>query len=99
MRGWTKCQETISVNSLTFLLIDFALGLPNKKGIISGMRESCEVVVEINMVKAIYEGKIPFYISENFVVLTPGDEQGSLKTKYCVNNYLIMYILDILDQW
>lgn len=33
-----------------------ALGLPGKKGVISGMRTSCEVVVEVNMVKAITHG-------------------------------------------
>lgn len=34
------------------------------------------------MVKAIYEGSIPFYISENHVVLCAGNETGSLPTKY-----------------
>jgi 2'-phosphotransferase len=49
-----------------------AIGMPGKKGVISGMRGSCEVVVEINIVKAIKEGKIPFSISENNVILSPG---------------------------
>jgi 2'-phosphotransferase len=56
--------------------------MPGKKGMISGMRTSCEVVIEINMVKAIYEGKIPFFISENRVVLSPGIQDGSLPPKY-----------------
>ena len=33
-----------------------AIGMPGKNGVISGMRQSCEVVVEVNMVRAIYEG-------------------------------------------
>jgi 2'-phosphotransferase len=56
--------------------------MPGKKGVISGMRTSCEVVIEINMVKAIYEGNIPFFISENKVILTPGNESGSLPPMY-----------------
>jgi 2'-phosphotransferase len=55
-----------------------AIGLPGSKGVISGMRTSCEVVIEINMVKAMYEGKLPFFISENSVILCPGDENGAL---------------------
>jgi hypothetical protein len=53
--------------TLVFFTIikDMAIGMPGKKGVISGMRGSCEVVVEINIVKAIKEGQIPFYISHN----------------------------------
>jgi hypothetical protein len=51
--------------------IDMAIGMPGKKGVISGMRGSCEVVVEINLVNAIKQG-VPFFISENQVILSPG---------------------------
>jgi 2'-phosphotransferase len=43
--------------------IHMAIGMPGKKGVISGMRGSCEVVVEVNIAKAMLQGKIPFYIS------------------------------------
>lgn len=60
-----------------------AIGMPGKKGVISGMRGSCEVVVEINIVKAIKRGQIPFFISENKVILSPGiGEKGFLPSKY-----------------
>lgn len=63
--------------------LDMALGLPGKNGVISGMRSSCEVVVEVNMAKAMHEGKIPFFVSENKVILSPGqDTQGYLPSKY-----------------
>lgn len=63
--------------------LDMAIGMPGKKGVISGMRGSCEVVVEINMVKAIKQGKIPFYISENQVILSGGvGEKGYLPPEY-----------------
>ena len=60
-----------------------AIGMPGKKGVISGMRGSCEVVVEINMVKAIRDGKIPFFISENSVILSPGiGDKGYLPPQF-----------------
>ena len=59
----------------------FALGTPGKAGVISGMRSSCQVVIEINMAKAILgEHKIPFYLSGNNVILSAGLEDGSLPT-------------------
>ena len=49
----------------------------------SGMRGDCDMVVEINMTQAAFKAKIPFYISENKVVLTPGvGEKGFLPAEY-----------------
>jgi len=61
--------------------VHMAIGMPGKKGVISGMRQSCTAVVEINMVRAIKEGGIPFYISENQVILSPGID-GVIPAKY-----------------
>jgi len=61
--------------------IDMAIGMPGKKGVISGMRNSCQMVVEVNMVRAMLEGGIPFYISSNQVILTAGID-GVLPAKY-----------------
>ena len=59
-----------------------AIGLPGN-GVISGMRSSCQVVIDINMVKAQHGAhKIPFYISENKVVLSEGLEDGSIPPQY-----------------
>ena len=61
----------------------FAIGKPDNQGVISGMRASCQIVIEINMVKAIYgQHKLPFYISNNNVILCEGTEDGSLPTQY-----------------
>ena len=63
--------------------IHFAIGMPDKKGVISGMRSSCEIVIEINLAKAMYgDHKIPFYISPNNVILCEGLNDGSLPPKY-----------------
>ena len=63
--------------------IHFAIGMPDKKGVISGMRSSCEIVIEINLAKAMYgDHKIPFYISPNDVILCEGLNDGSLPPQY-----------------
>jgi len=63
--------------------IHMAIGLPKQAGVISGMRSSCEVVVEVNMTKAILgQHKIPFYISSNKVILSEGIEGGSIPAEY-----------------
>ena len=63
--------------------IHFAIGMPDKKGVISGMRSSCEIVIEINLAKSMYgEHKIPFYISNNNVILSEGLNDGSLPPQY-----------------
>ena len=51
------------------------------KGNLSGFRSNCELLVYINLEKAIEEG-LKFYISENNVVLCPGDEKGFISSKY-----------------
>jgi 2'-phosphotransferase len=52
--------------------VHMAIGMPGKNGVISGMRASCEIVIEVNMVRAIKEGGISFHISENKVILSSG---------------------------
>ena len=59
-----------------------AIGLPGN-GVISGMRSSCQVVIDINMTKAMHgPHKMPFWISTNKVVLAEGLEDGSIPTNY-----------------
>jgi hypothetical protein len=46
------------------------------------MRFSCDVFIEIDIIRAI-ENNIPFFISENSVILTPGEnEKGFLSKDY-----------------
>lgn len=55
----------------------------NKDGVISGMRNSCQVVIEVNMAKAMFgPHKIPFFISSNQVILSPGLTDGSIPPEY-----------------
>lgn len=65
-----------------------AIGLPGN-GVISGMRASCKIVIEINIAKAMFgPHKMPFHISTNKVVLAEGLEDGSLPVEY------FRYVLD-----
>jgi len=63
--------------------IHFATGLPSgHKSPISGMRSSSQIYIYISGKKCAADG-IPFYRSENGVVLTAGvDEEGLLPIKY-----------------
>jgi RNA:NAD 2'-phosphotransferase (TPT1/KptA family) len=58
--------------------VHMAIGLPGKNGVISGMRNSCDTVIEINLLKAVKSGQMPFYSSTNNVVLTPGAGEKGL---------------------
>lgn len=51
--------------------VHFAIGLPSDSGVISGMRQSSEVLIFIDVQKALQDG-IKFYISKNKVVLCNG---------------------------
>ncbi|KAM8939904.1 tRNA 2'-phosphotransferase 1 [Pelodytes ibericus] len=51
------------------------------EGVISGMRNDCEVAIFIDLEKAVADG-IPFFWSSNHVLLTPGNNDGILLTKY-----------------
>lgn len=64
--------------------IHMAIGLPKQNGVISGMRSSCEVVIELNMPKAMMgKHKLPFYVSTNKVILSEGlKEDGSIPSEY-----------------
>ena len=62
--------------------VHMAVGLPGN-GVISGMRGSCEVVIEVNMVKAMHANPpVPFWISQNKVVLSEGLADGSIPAAY-----------------
>jgi 2'-phosphotransferase len=65
--------------------IHLAPGIPGEKDVISGMRNSCDVIIEIDMGKAI-EDKIEFFVSSNNVILTKGID-GVLPMKYFSKAY------------
>ncbi len=63
--------------------IHFSTGLPeDKQGVISGMRSDAEMLIYIDIKKSLEDGDIKWWLSENGVVLTEGDENGMLGAKY-----------------
>ncbi|XP_065943673.1 uncharacterized protein [Magallana gigas] len=61
--------------------IHFAAGEPGENGVISGMRSSCEVIIKLNMGKALKDG-LKFFRSANNVILSPGDADGFIRPCY-----------------
>jgi len=57
--------------SLSYLEKDMAIGYPKENEVISGMRKSCDLFIEIDVAKAMKNGMI-FYESKNKVVLSSG---------------------------
>ncbi|KAI5847778.1 KptA family-domain-containing protein [Morchella snyderi] len=51
-------------------------------GVISGMRMDAEVLVYVDVVRAVKEGGLAFWMSANGVVLTEGDEGGFLSLRF-----------------
>ncbi len=49
---------------------------------ISGLRKSAEILIELDLPTAIADGVVPFYLSTNHVVLSPGDDSGCVPPKY-----------------
>ena len=79
-----KAWEGISKEGLSKMKrnhIHIAQGVPGDNGVISGMRNSSQVFIFIDIQKAIDAG-IKFYSSENGVILTEGNEAGFLKPEF-----------------
>lgn len=60
--------------------VHFSAFAPGDKRVISGMRYDCEVAIWIDLKKAI-EDEVPFYMSANQVILSPGIN-GIIDKKY-----------------
>lgn len=81
---YRECWELIKAQGLSRMSrnhIHFAPGEPGEEGVISGMRSSCEILVFIDLRKALSDG-FKFYQSANNVILCPGNEQGFLPPQY-----------------
>lgn len=81
MRNW----DSIYTNGLKRMSrnhIHFACDETNSNQVISGMRSNVEIKIYIDFDLAIKDG-IPFYISKNNVILSPGvGEQGTISHQY-----------------
>ena len=82
-RAWPMIQKT-GLNKMARNHIHFAIGLPDDAGVISGMRGSSAVLVELDLAAVLAAGNIPMYISDNKVILSPGADGsgGSIPPQY-----------------
>ena len=51
--------------------VHFAVGRPGESEVISGMRNTCDILIELDLEKALKDG-MKFYISKNKVILSSG---------------------------
>lgn len=75
--AWGAIVASGGLKRMTRHHIHLASGLPGDSGVISGMRKSCEVLIWVDVAAAVAAG-IPFYTSQNNVILTPGNSDGVL---------------------
>ena len=79
-KSWEQIKQR-GLNKMRRLHIHFAKGLPEDGEVISGMRTTCELVIYLDIIAALTAG-IKFYLSENGVILCPGDEEGYLDKRF-----------------
>uniref|UniRef100_A0A3P9LB38 2'-phosphotransferase n=1 Tax=Oryzias latipes TaxID=8090 RepID=A0A3P9LB38_ORYLA len=82
LRNWPSIQQH-GLSRMNRTHIHLAPGLPGEDGIISGMRNNCDLAVFIDVPMALADG-IEFFRSENGVFLTAGNAEGKLLPKYFV---------------
>jgi 2'-phosphotransferase len=75
--AWEEHIRKKGLSRMSRTHIHFAQGLPKDGNVISGMRQSCEVLVYIDTQKA-FQDNIKFYQSENGVILSAGRNEGGI---------------------
>ena len=82
--SYNSCLKSIKERGLSKMdrtHIHLGMNVPESGAVISGMRKSCEVMIFVNILEAIKDG-YTFTLSNNRVILTPGNEAGFLPVKY-----------------
>uniref|UniRef100_A0A7S4KUD4 2'-phosphotransferase n=1 Tax=Paramoeba aestuarina TaxID=180227 RepID=A0A7S4KUD4_9EUKA len=78
--NYKKIQESGGLSKMGRNHIHFAQGLP-KDRVVSGMRNSSNLFIYLDTQKCLEDG-LEVFVSENGVILLPGDERGFLDVKY-----------------
>ncbi|PVV02659.1 hypothetical protein BB560_002882 [Smittium megazygosporum] len=77
---WEKIKM-LGLSRMNRQHIHLSPGMPGNSGVISGMRSNATVFIFIDTKKAL-DDSIPFFISDNNVILTPGNQDGLLPSTY-----------------
>jgi RNA:NAD 2'-phosphotransferase (TPT1/KptA family) len=70
--AWTLIKKSGGLNRMKRHHIHMAIGLPHSGTVISGMRTTAAITIELDVLQALKAG-IPFFVSSNGVVLSPGE--------------------------
>ena len=76
MRAWERIR-THGLSRMRRRHVHMATGLPGDGEVRSGMRNDCEVAVWVDVERGVAEG-VPFYVSANGVVLSPGEGDSGI---------------------
>eukprot|EP01063_Lacrimia_lanifica_P038553 TRINITY_DN822_c0_g1_i1.p2 TRINITY_DN822_c0_g1~~TRINITY_DN822_c0_g1_i1.p2 ORF type:complete len:208 (+),score=90.02 TRINITY_DN822_c0_g1_i1:87-710(+) len=79
-KAWPIIQKE-GLSKMARQHVHFAKGLPGDNGVISGMRTTAEVLIYLDVEKCLADG-VKLYLSDNGVVLSPGDSRGIIPPKY-----------------
>jgi len=81
LRAWETIKSSGGLSRMRRTHIHMCPGEPEEDRVISGMRSTANVWIYVDVSTAIADG-FEFFISSNNVVLTSGDGDGFLPTKY-----------------
>lgn len=79
--NWHLIKESGGLSRTSRNHIHFAPRPPGHGEVISGMREDCDVAVYVNLASAHAAG-IAFFVSDNGVILSPGDGTGIIPLQH-----------------
>ncbi|KAH7252033.1 KptA family-domain-containing protein [Fusarium tricinctum] len=77
---WPAIVETGGLKPMSRTHVHCSSGTP-EEGVVSGMRKDAELIIEVDIEASLKDG-VKWWLSDNGVLLTEGDEQGILSTKY-----------------
>lgn len=73
--AWDEILSSGGLNRMKRNHIHLAKGRPGSSNVISGMRSSSQVILHIDIISALKQGDIAFFMASNGAILTSG--QGS----------------------
>nr|CAB3220630.1 protein argonaute-2 [Phallusia mammillata] len=80
LTAWQTIKKE-GLKRMTRTHIHFAIGMPGDEDVLSGMRNTSDVVIRLNLAKALEDG-LKFFISSNRVILSEGDNKGRIHPKF-----------------
>jgi 2'-phosphotransferase len=80
---WNAIVESGGLKRMGRNHVHCSTGLPDTdSGVVSGMRKDAELVVYVDVEQSLKDGAMTWWISENGVVLTEGDAEGTVPSRY-----------------